>query len=93
MELLGKDVEPIFILDDEMVLSKDDEYNMQEYKENNLHCIFYEEVLPGDDCNGVEPEYDRNCILMMITILGSTRSTIVIAVRGTQEPSEGAARR
>ena len=68
-------------------------YNIEKYKENNLHCIFYEEVLRGDDCNGVEPEYDRNCILMMITILRSTRSTTLFAVRGTQEPSEGAARR
>ena len=65
---------------------------IEEYKENDLLCVFYEEVLCGDNCNGVEPEYDWNCILM-ITILGSTRSTTVIAVRGTQEPSEGAARR
>ena len=36
-----------------MSLSEDDEYNTEEYKENTLRCIFYKEVLRGDDCNGV----------------------------------------
>ena len=48
MMVLGKDIEPIFILHDEMVLGENDEYNIEE---KNLHCIFYEEVLRGDHCN------------------------------------------
>ena len=38
MMVLGKNVEPIFILDDEMVLGEDDEYNVQR-EQPPLHLL------------------------------------------------------